>query len=169
MRQRRGPDAWRRQIFRDRSLPDNVRVLLLFLADRIVVGENMKISVPQKHTAMALGISERRVGDRTKKAVEAQYLYREGRGQKGRTAVYYAVFPDRPGAARKSPGSRFQGARTEPAEDRFSRTQPSLLNTPLTEPAETTVRVLWQSPPVLQRDVLNRLAYRNDRQDGVSA
>ena len=112
MRSRRSVDDWRRAVYRSRTISDAVRVLLLFMADRMTA--DRKVSVPRSQVANSLGVSERLVTERVGAAHRAGFLDTVVRGQKGRTAVYVGLFPDPQGTEIPYPEPEFRGKHTSP-------------------------------------------------------
>lgn len=90
---------WIDEVFRAPSISDAVRVALLALA--MEMNEAGEVSTPRPELAHRLSRSERRVAGRLSDAIDAGYLARTGRGQKGRTASYRGVIP---GHLRGTPG-----------------------------------------------------------------
>jgi len=88
---RRTVEDWRRVVLRSQSISNPVRVLLLYLADRMFA--DRKVSVPRTTIAQDLGVSERRVTARVSAARNAGFLDTVVRGQKHVTAVYQGLFP----------------------------------------------------------------------------
>lgn len=90
MKSRRTVEEWRRRVYRSRSITDGVRVVLLFLADRM--SADCKVSVPRKDIAASLGVSERRISERVSAAHAAGLLDTVSPGYRGHLPVYIGIF-----------------------------------------------------------------------------
>ncbi|WP_206700429.1 hypothetical protein, partial [Actinomadura sp. RB99] len=127
---------WIDAVLRTGLITDTTRVALLALA--LEMADDGRVSVPRREFAARLARSERRIDERITAAVEAGFLVRLVRGQKGQTAVYLATLPahfsatpDRRtenGSQRDDPQraeAGFQGAGNRRAENRQRDTPPS--------------------------------------------
>lgn len=92
MGRRRTANEWRDFVFASPHIKDNVRVLLLFLAEHMTT--DRKVSVPRATIAAKLGKTERRVTERITAAHRAGFLSTVSPGHVGRTAVYQGLFPE---------------------------------------------------------------------------
>lgn len=82
---------WEDEVFRSPLITDSTRVALLALVRHM--DDAGRVSVPREELVVRLGRNRRKVDARIAAAVEAGFLERLVRGQKGRTAVYQAVAP----------------------------------------------------------------------------
>lgn len=103
---RRSVEDWRRQVYRATVVGGRVQVLLLLMADHMRA--DRKVSIPRARLAAYLDITERRVSERIKVAIEHGYLDKVGGGYRGRTAEYQALFP----AERVTPTSTLSSTET---------------------------------------------------------
>lgn len=146
MRPRRSVEDWRRAVFGSRSISDKVRVLLLYLADRM--DSNRKVSVPRSEVAVALGVSERRVSERVTDAHAAGFLVTVTHGQKGVTAVYQGTWPDPQRDSMSPPDNGLHAARA--AVERLS--DRGLVDVPL-KPAKSAFSGTYGGPTITTADL----------------
>ena len=97
MRPRKTLEQWRRAVYQSPLISDAVRVYLLKLADHM--SADRLVSVPRSQIARELSRHEQRIAERTKAAIEADFLAVVSKGYKGHTAVYQGTFPTAAGAA----------------------------------------------------------------------
>ena len=140
---KRGPEQWRRVVFRESGLaPLGCRLFLVYIADHM---DSRRVTSRPRHLIAAdLGVSERAVCRYVEQAHEAGFLTTLVRGHKGITAVYQGTFPTAQREHRVRPETPVQQDTRCPAEtpvqqDNFGVQQDNLLpaENDQTCPAET--------------------------------
>lgn len=115
MSRKRGPEQWRRVVYREsKRAPLGCRLFLVYLSDHMDM--RRIVSRPRHLVANDLGVSERAVTKYVAEAHSAGFLSTVVRGQKGITAVYQGMFPNSQGEPRVPAEKSVQGERNEPPE-----------------------------------------------------
>jgi hypothetical protein len=120
---------WRATVYLCPTVSNGVKVLLLYLADRM--DERRNVSVPRVTIARAHAVPEIEIKRRMTEAHKAGLLDTISRGQKGRTAVYQGLFrggstppPERrrKGTGWLPPEQGFRGGSTPPPSSKYVET-----------------------------------------------